>query len=595
MLGKKRKLFIIAGLIIILLISAGCSSESVKRLWLKSPGWSRAVHLGKTTAVAPPPLALEDGGSLYTVLFPESEDNESISNPQLILLTPEGKIQDKVSLGIEVKNPKDPILSRIQGHLTLFWIDGYQLYSVELSDSGELSNRVIKLSGDVRVGSFDIAMNDQGELTVWYTGTRDQPGLYLLEFASSGTERRLIDRRGVRINLAKDVKGDLHAAWAHYPWGYGELTWYYAHYPGAEYQKNQAVSTFSQGVSNSVRIEGPVLSLDNKRVYIFWSETIVSGLDAGNRTARVQSFPPGQPDLAAEPDSINTPQTDKLDQNFSAPQGLETGPRVDLATSAYFPTNSLSDLDTAPGKGPETALAFRSEMEHMWRESKNQVNIIYLADGKATSFQPISFTSTVSYKPSITADDQGKLYLLWLEKKEFSNEVFLTTTDPNKMAYLNEVTWNDYLTLAAEAGFGILAGIVLSPFAAAVWGGLSMLGLLINTITSKFRNSTVRTIGQLLSLGTSLAIYWFLKLATLPGIGDGYVPFSAWIPSIPSAWEASLEVGVPILIAVLGIFTAWYFTYKKESSSPVYFWMIYVGVDALLSTAVYGILIYGSF
>ncbi|MDZ7844775.1 MAG: hypothetical protein U5K99_08250 [Anaerolineales bacterium] len=594
-MGKKRKLLFIAGLFIILLISAGCSSKAANRLWLKSPGWSRAVHLGSTNAVAPPPVVIEDDGSVYTVLFPDSEEKEGISSSQLILLTPEGQVQEKVNLGIGVNNPKDPLLSRIEGKLTLFWIDGYQLYAVELNDAGELSGNVVQLSGEVRVGSYDIASNDQGELTVWYTGTRESPGLYLLEFASSGTEKRLIDRRGVRINLVKDSQGDLHAAWAHYPWGYGELAWYYAHYPNAEYQANQAVSIFSRGISNAVRVEGPVMSLDNERVYLFWSETIVSGLDAGNRTALMQSFPVGQPELASEPGAINVPRTDKLDQNSPDSEGFTAGPRVDLGSSSFFPTNSLSDLFPAQGQGPETVLAFRSETEYMWRESKNQVNIVYLKDGSPTSFQPLSFTSTVSYKPSITADDPGNLYLLWLEKKEFSNEVFLTTTDPDKMAYLNKVTWNDYLSLAAEAGFGILAGIVLAPFAAAVWGGISMLGLLINTITSKFRNSTVRTFGQLLSLGASLVIYWFLKLATLPGIGEGYVPFSAWIPVISPAWEAPLQIGVPILIGVLGIFTAWNFTYRKESSSPVYFLMVYAGMDALLSTAVYGILIYGAF
>jgi hypothetical protein len=221
--------------------------------------------------------------------------------------------------------------------------------------------------------------------------------------------------------------------------------------------------------------------------------------------------------------------------------------------------------------------------------------LAYLSDGLVTSYQPLSYTSAESNYPMITFDQDLDLYVTWLEKGETSYSVYLATTDPAKKIAINQVGLEDYLYLGAEGLFGLLAGVVLSPFAAAVWGGAGLLALTFNLILSQFHKPVFRTVGEILSIVGGVVIFWLVKIATLPGLRDGYIPFSAWIPRIPPTLESPLVIGVPVLIGLISFGLAWRFTYGKQAASPINFHLIYSGLDALMSCAVYGILIYGSF
>jgi hypothetical protein len=64
---------------------------------------------------------------------------------------------------------------------------------------------------------------------------------------------------------------------------------------------------------------------------------------------------------------------------------------------------------------------------------------------------------------------------------------------------------------------------------------------------------------------------------------------------MPDWLEAPLRVGSPPLIGLLAAFVAWNFTYRRDTRSPVYFLLIYAGVDGLLTGALYGVLVYAAF
>jgi len=137
---------------------------------------------------------------------------------------------------------------------------------------------------------------------------------------------------------------------------------------------------------------------------------------------------------------------------------------------------------------------------------------------------------------------------------------------------------------------------VLSPFAAAAWGGIGLIGFIFNMVFSQFNRPVYRTIGEILSMATGVGVFWFMKLVTLPGLKTwDYVPFSAWIPRIPENLTQPLIYGVPALIAVIALSVAYFNTYGKKDGSPINFHLLYCAVDTLLSCAVYGVLIYGSF
>jgi len=44
----------------------------------------------------------------------------------------------------------------------------------------------------------------------------------------------------------------------------------------------------------------------------------------------------------------------------------------------------------------------------------------------------------------------------------------------------------------------------------------------------------------------------------------------------------------------IALFLAWYYTFRQSNPSTLYFLLIYIGVDALLTAAIYAVLIYGA-
>jgi len=341
MLTESRKRWVIFGLLVVMVLAAaGCASGEPERLWLKTSSWSRAIHLGETRTVAPPPAVVSEDGKVHTVLFDllDSEDPEADRErvyPWLITLEEDGRIENRVNLNVQIGTPEISRLVWDEDRFKLFWIDSYQLYLLEFDQYGQIDSEITRLSTEERIGSFDFSRNAEGNLILWYAGNRQKPGIYQLEFTGNGIEKSTIDREGVRVSLIQDQAGNLHATWARYPWGYGTLGWYYGYVPEGDVTQGEVEQIFSRGVSNAVRIEGPVIGLDQELVYVYWSETIVSGLDAGNRTTFYQAFPLGAPEQAAEPQLISVPRTDKIEPTFHTEDGLDTGPRISLEAGNF--------------------------------------------------------------------------------------------------------------------------------------------------------------------------------------------------------------------------------------------------------------------
>jgi hypothetical protein len=93
------------------------------------------------------------------------------------------------------------------------------------------------------------------------------------------------------------------------------------------------------------------------------------------------------------------------------------------------------------------------------------------------------------------------------------------------------------------------------------------------------------------TLGLAVFIFWYTKYATLGGV-EFFVPFSPWIPHITEAWFLPLQIGVPVLILLVSLLLAWNYTYRRNSESALIFILIYIAIDAALTMALYGMLIY---
>ena len=591
---SRTKINILFVFIITALILSGCSGEGLDKLWLKSEGWSRGVLMGETAMASPMEPVIFPDGNVYSVIFPRSDVEDGLYQPTLTVLSPDAQNRIQIPLNFQIRQPRKAKLILNGERLDLFWIDSNQLKVVQLTEQGELLSEIELLSTEDRVDHLEVVETEEG-YEIWYSGSKETPGVFALRGELGNLEKSVMDPEGIRINLFVDAKKQLHASWARYPVSYGDLEFYYLQPADLDSAASQPMMVYSTGISPAVKVDGPVLGIDDEVGYFIWTTTIISGLEAGDRRTSYRYFPVGEPENIRPPMAFRVPLIANLPTSEYLNGTFQTGERVNVF-SGIPSSSAIENIEILGGQHEELAFVYRSRSEFKWRDFRNQANIAFLSDGLITTYQPLSYTSAESYYPSVVNDQDLNLYVTWLEKGETSYRAYLTTTDPLKKEHLNLVTTDDYLYLSAEGVFGLLAGAVLSPFAAAAWGGFGLFGFIFNMIFSQFNKRVFRTIGEILSIVTGMGVFWFMKLVTLPGLKTwDYVPFSAWIPRIPDTLTQPLIYGVPALIALIALSMAYFNTYGKKSGSPINFYLLYCAVDTLLSCAVYGVLIYGSF
>ncbi len=592
---KKPKILSILMLILLAGLVSGCSGIGIAqdKLWVKSESWSRAIKLGETYLVDPVPSAVTAGGEVISLIFPQLEGKEDEFQPELVLLSNSGELSGRTLVDLPISKPGDAKIILSEGLIKLFWLEDFQLHAADISLDGKLLSDDLVLTDDDRVTEFAVDKIQDGYL-ISCSGNRENPGSFLLVGELDRLERIDLDPDGIRLNQHLDEQGHLLLGWVRYPLNYGEFEIYYLDSEITDINPDDKTLIHSLNITPAIRITGPALGFDQELAYFIWSQSIISGLDVGAQTTYLQYMPLGHPEKVRPPMGITVPATQILDEEPIYGGYFQVGNRVSMG-GAFPRTTFLDNVSVLPGDYPELAIAFRATSEFKWRDARSQVNVAYIIDGLLTSYQPISYTSTESNFPHLFQDQDQNLYLSWLEKDGANFYAYLSTTDPVKRAVLDEVSREDVLYLIAEGLFGVLAGVVLSPFAAAVWGGAGLLAFVINLILSQFNSPLIKKIGEILSVVGGIYIFWWLKMATLPGLLDDYVPFSAWIPRIPEALDKPLIYGIPILIGLIALVFAWSKTYGKDSGSAINFHLLYAATDALLSCAVYGILIYGSF
>ena len=335
------------------------------------------------------------------------------------------------------------------------------------------------------------------------------------------------------------------------------------------------------------------MGLDKDQVYFFWTTTVHSGPQAGTIKTAYTSFPVDQ--AVAEPpqQDVWVPTIYSLEFK-DMPGGFDVGQRISLETNDFPATNELQDISTNPVVANETVAAFRSPSQHLWRKTRLQVNLAYFRDGKPYAYQPLSFTSTVSSFPNIVSDDNGNLYITWLEKQENDwYSVYFASTQTTIVDNLHQLSAKEVGDIALETAFGMLIGVLLAPIAAAVWMIAPLLVLLLFSPLGKIRSEKAANVITVISLIVAVGVVWYTKLAVFPSMFE-YVPFSAWIPEIPTGIGIVLRVLFPILALAVSSYVAWHYTFQQGNNSSLYFILIYIGIDSIFTTAIYAVLIYGT-
>ena len=592
---KTNRWILVGILLLTFMLLTACSGPD-EHIWLKSSGWSRAVFLGNTAFNDPVSLTLDDEGQIYFVLLSSNEEKTK-TTINLVALDQGGRVRwEKLLDEFTLSRPDKTQIIWEKESLRLFWIDNGGLYTLLLDAQGvPLQNEPILLSAEVEVDAYSFAIDASGEVDVWFAGARKTPGVYALSVSDGRDEVISVDPEGIRPELRYDDEGTLHAAWLQYPIGYGKTRLYYGAYPqgvAVENVESQVVHELTIAPSNS--LEGSVMGIDKNNVYIFWTEKLRTGIESGATKTTYLYFPLGDPARAPVPKLIKMPSVYDLEFEYFPDSALKTGERISLQESTSLKTDKIQEIRPNPVQADEMAIVFRSPTQYLWRKVKEQVNMAYFYEGEPSSYQPLSFTTTLSTSPNILNSPDRHLYVTWLEKVETDwYAVYFASTAPAIEEALSHSTSRELGRVAAQMIFGILVGILLAPIAAGVWMVAPLGALFITSPLRKIGSNHTRDIFTWISLALAVFAFWLGKLATLPGMMD-YVPFSAWIPEISHFWAEILRWAVPLIFMLFSLFVAWYHTYRVGNKTSLYFLLIYIGVDSLLTAAVYAVLIYGT-
>jgi hypothetical protein len=589
---KSRRSGLLAVTLLLIILLTSCSGVE-EHLWLRSPGWSRAVFIGGTSTRSPVPMLLRADGDVYALLS-ETGGEPPISALNLVRFAPGTGSLNLVPLDIPLQFPRQLDMLWEDGDLRLYWIDRESLYTARVATGGSVLEDPVLLSGTDTVGSFSLARSQDGKTSLWYAGTRVDPGIAMLPFAESDKAIQ-IDEQGIRIQTMVDQTGVLHASWVYHPYGYETTRIRYAAYgPRGDAEALQVQEVQRLRLGTSTTLDDFALGLDEEQIYFFWTTIVRSGLQSGTIMSQYVTFPIGGVISEARPREIWVPALSNLDFT-NTPGGFKVGERVSLPAPEYPLTNELQDISANPVVDDETVVVFRSPAQHLWRKTRLQVNLVYMRAGEPFAYQPLSYTPTAPSFPNLVSSADDHLYVTWLEKQEdnwFS--VYLAGTEPVMVASLDELTLAEIGDIALESSFGMLIGALLAPIAAAVWMIAPLLVLLLFSPLGRIRSEKASNVVTVISLVVAVGLVWATKMAVFPAMFE-YVPFSAWIPEIPATAGLALQVLVPVITLVVSSYTAWHFTFRQGNYSSLYFILVYIGVDALFTTSIYAVLIYGTY
>jgi hypothetical protein len=246
----------------------------------------------------------------------------------------------------------------------------------------------------------------------------------------------------------------------------------------------------------------------------------------------------------------------------------------------------VRQLSPAAAKEDELAIAVVVDQESRL-DVITQVGLVLFKDGEYAGYQMAGKTDAFSQEPVLAVDRDGHLYIVWREGGRGSVAYFALTDEEGRSA-LSRMTGGDIASTAMSGGMEVIAGMLFFPLACVwIFPGLLLIGILHLWRGESELNRPLTIVVIVLSV----IIAEIVKLAFLPTISS-YVPFSAWL-DIPSRWDDTLRLLVPVITLAIGLLVA-IFVYRRNKSGLLFAFVL-IGVDALLTLAVYGVNFLGVF
>jgi hypothetical protein len=499
------------------------------------------------------------------------------------------------SIDQSLRLPREPHLVFDGEALQLFWISNNVLFTMRIGLDGEILRQPQQISGQYVAYSLDVILHPEAGVITWFSGTRQQPGVYAFAPNDYYGSPETIDEIGTRPAVTIDSNGVLHAAWAHDPSGYEERGIYYAQFPDLKFQSNQGVRVTALISGITSVLDGPWLGQSGDAMLVLWNLSVLTGMEAGLMTTEYVILPIEgvEEGFQQQPSMLFVPSDYHEDYRQEATI-FQAGERIWLQDVDGGYSGRIQELSIVDSNAFELVIALEAKVDFLRHKEEIQISLLFFQDGQPTSYQLLSFEAAASRMPYLVADETGYLYLTWIQNTdELGNAIFFATTEPDLRESISSFDSADTFSVASDAIFGLLSGVLLLPIAL-VWLLIPFAAIGLTSLIRK-EDEPIFGIGTILGIGLALAGFWFGKYFSLQILDmTDYVPFSAWIPQISSQQANLLRFIVPMLIFVVSVIFAWWQTYAKQNRSVLFFVIYYAVLDSLLSLAIYGLLVYGA-
>ena len=579
---------IIPFILLAVILLTGCGSEGQKTR--KPAGdFSRGMLLS-AEAIGSPSAAVNPEGDLIQVVIP-GQNGETGNSFQYIRLDQEAGIVMDQELDLELAPyVRSPQVIAIGEELHLVWAarestqENWELWHAIINADAEVTSTPKLVSmGTERVSQFEGTEDDQGNLTiVWEDGNANS--LYFTRISKQGnliSPPKLMVAEGELPALIADQEG------THVAWMQGDQLFYASIYEDTSFPlEGEALATIKVALGN--RLDGPVISITDSQVYLFWSILRQTGLEAGTAITEYLVFPKSEMGQARRGLVTIFPVSEDFLQPYQG--SLSLSQAVPAPPEDYLSTDHILNPQTLATPAQDVMLVAVSARQVNRLDFHMQIMVGIFEEGVYDSYVVGTRTTEISQNPSISLDAGGNLHLIWQEGFA-GNRVFYATTAPIARERLDRVALGDFSTLIFSGGLEAITGILLFPFAFP-WMAI---GLVITIALRLARND--EDVTQPLSIALvvlALLSYQVSKLLFLPDILI-YVPFSAWL-DVPQGLGSVLRVGVPIIIIGLGIATAeWRRRHRNSVTSSLGYYMTAVIVDTVLTLSIYGVIFLGEY
>lgn len=552
-----------------------------------SPDWSRGLRVSKGEGKRADIAMAVDEGDLYLV-WRLLRGEEALLH--FARLDGEGHLVTDRELSSGLSLPRqNRILVGPDNFLHLFTLARREadaqrgLFHLILSPGGEpLSEPELLSLPGWEVRSYDLAGDLDDALHIFWSGEDEEgPDLFYLRLERGVvSDSEPLVPGGMEPAARIDGDGHLYLIWIGGDEREEEAI-YAATFPGAVVTPTRGVKLLDIQKGIGAIRSGPVLGLGSRYGYLIWTIERRAGLAAGTVEGWYAFFPLEKPQPTI-PRSFGLPAVEKpIYAQYESPYGYHHL----ILLSARLP--SISDLIDMPAtigtQGEELPVAFRLNVNYGY-DRKFQIAVAVFKEGRLVGYQLAGKSGYHSSRPTLLADDKGNLHLAWVDSTGGgSTHLYYASTSPLVKAHLDRLTGEDLLSGAAKMTFGSILGLLLSVLIplwltpALIWGFFC---------TAVIRFDDLGTWRGKIGLALALLIYLVTKLLMLPSLFS-YVPFSAWLPLLPSNLSPLLMVGTPLFVSGGAAAIAIWFLWRVESRELLVALLAFALPDALLTLMVY--------